>query len=130
MERSNRNLWIGLGILAVVLLVALPTWGGGMMGRGFGAVGPFGARPFVGPWVWGIWSIGLLVRLLFFGLVFYLIVRVFRGRRFGGYRDRYYGDVSRTDLPPTEILRRRYAAGEITREQYEEMLHTLEPSTT
>lgn len=126
MERSNRNLWIGLGILAVVLLLASPAWGG-MMGRGFGAAGPFGARPFVGPWVWGIWSIGLLARILFFGFVFYLIVRLFRGRGYG-YRGGYYDDFSRTS--PSEILRRRYAAGEITREQYEEMLHTLEPSTT
>lgn len=132
MERSNRNLWIGLGILAVVLLLMLPAWGGGgMMGRGFVGPGPFGDRAFPGAWGWGFWGIGLFARLLFFGLIFYLVVRLFRGRRFGGYRDRYYDDeVRRTDLPPAEILRRRYAAGEITREQYEEMLRTVEPSTT
>lgn len=133
MERSNRNLWIGLGILAVVLLVALPAWGGGMMaGRGFGGVGPAGVRPFIGPWAWGFWSVGLLARLLFFGLIVFLIMRLFRGRGYRGYRryeGGYYDDVSRTDLPPSEILRRRYAAGEITREQYEEMRRTLEPST-
>src|ERR1051326_1192172 len=62
MEHSNRNLWIGLGILAVLLLFALPAWGGGMMvGRGFAGVGPFGVRPFVGPWVWGMWGVVLLL---------------------------------------------------------------------
>src|ERR1051326_841659 len=127
MEHSNRNLWIGLGILAVLLLFALPAWGGGMMvGRGFAGVGPFGVRPFVGPWVWGMWGVALLVRLLFFGFIAYLLLRLFQGRRDHGYYDapRY------TELTPAEILRRRFAAGEITREQYEEMRRTLEPSPT
>jgi uncharacterized membrane protein len=38
--------------------------------------------------------------------------------------------VRRAELTPAEILRRRYAAGEISREQYEDMRRTLEPSTT
>jgi putative membrane protein len=104
-----------------------------MLGRGFVGVTPFGARPFIGPWLWGFWSIALLVRLLFFGLIVYLVLRLFRGRRYAGYGPypgRYYDDVARTDLPPAEILRRRYAAGEITRDQYEEMRRTLESSTT
>jgi len=123
MERSNRNLWIGIGILAVVVLLALPAWGGMM----FGGPGAYAGRPFVG--AWGFWTAGLLVRLLFFGLLGFLILRLFRGRGFGyrGYdRDDYLS------VPPAEILRRRYAAGEITREQYEEMRRTLEvePSTS
>src|SRR5215469_7354228 len=37
MERtSNRTLWIGLGLLALLALFALPVWGGGMLiDRGF-----------------------------------------------------------------------------------------------
>jgi putative membrane protein len=128
MERSNRNLWIGLGVLAVLLLFALPAMSGGMMvGRGVAGVGPFGPRPFVGPWMVGMWGAGLLVRLLFFGLLAYLAVRLFRGRRDHGY---YEEPPRYVDLTPAEILRRRFAAGEITREQYEEMRRTLEPSTT
>jgi len=127
MERSNRNLWIGLGVLAVLLLVALPAWGGGMMFSPMGGFYP-GARPFVGPWLMGFWGIGMLVRVLFFGLIVFLVLRLFRGRGFSGYRG-YYDEPSSTELSAAEILRRRYAAGEITREQYEEMRRTLEPST-
>jgi putative membrane protein len=120
MERSNRNLWIGLGVLAVVLLFALPALGGGMMvGRGVAGVGPFGVRPFVGPWMWGIWGAGLLLRLVFIGFITMLVVRLFRGRR----RYDVYDDATHyAELTPIEILRRRFAAGEITREQYEDML--------
>jgi uncharacterized membrane protein len=133
MERStSRNLWIGLGIVAVVLLVA-SSWGGGMMFGG-GPVGPMGVgyRPFVAPWLFGMWGIGLLVRVLFVGLIFWLIFGVFRRRR--GYRRGYYDgytdthDYTSQEPPAEEILRRRYASGEITREQYEEMRRTLQPA--
>jgi putative membrane protein len=126
MERTNRNLWIGIGLVALVALVALPAWSGGMMvGRGF--AGPFGYHPFfAGPWLLGFWGIGLLVRLLFFGAIALLLVRLFRGFSGRSYRH-YYDGVGPADLPPSEILRRRYAAGEISREQYEEMKRTLEP---
>ena len=124
MERTNRNLWIGLGILAAVLLLALPSFGGGMMfGRGFAGPGLYGPHPFI----WGFWGIGMLVRLLFFGLIAFLVLRLFRGRRFRGYPG-YYDEPHYSELTPQEILRRRYAAGEITREQYEEMRRTLEPT--
>ena len=123
MERSNRTLWIGLGVVALVLLVALPSFGGGMM---FAPVGPFGARPFIGPWMFGFWGLGMLVRVLFFGFIIYLLLRVFRGRGYRGFAG--YDDESHyAELTPGEILRRRYAAGEISREQYEEMRRTLEP---
>jgi putative membrane protein len=130
MQRStSRGLWIGLGLIALVLLVA-SSWGGGMFfGRGLAApFGAFGYRPFVGPWLFGIWGIGLLVRLMFFGLIFFVIVRLFRGGR--GYQRGYFDGSTQTGYSrqtPDEILRRRYAAGEISREQYEEMRHTLEP---
>jgi putative membrane protein len=118
MQRSNRNLWIGIGILAVVVLLALPAWGGGMM---VGGPGAFAARPFMG--VWGFWTAEVIVRLLFFGLLAFLILRLFRGR---GYGYRGYDRDDYLSVPPAEILRRRYAAGEITRDQYEDMRHTLE----
>jgi uncharacterized membrane protein len=131
MERStSRTLWIGLGLIALLLLVA-SSWGGGLM-FARGMAGPFGFRPFVGPWLFGFWGIGLLIRMAFFGLIFFLLFRVFRGGR--GYRRGYYdgfGQSQTREYPqptPSEIIRRRYAAGEITREQYEELRHTLEPA--
>ena len=115
MQRStSRTLWIALGIFAVFALVA-SSWGGGMF------LGGYGYRPFVAPWLFGFWGIGILARLLFFGLVMFLVLRLFSGRR-GSWDGPLYSDS------PAEILRRRYAAGEITREQYEEMRHTLEPA--
>lgn len=139
MARSNRSLWIGLGLIAVFFLLAMP-FGGYMMGH------DFGARPYVGSggppiWGWGLLGFGLL-RILFFGLVLFLALRLFSGFGWGRYRgyrgypdDRDYPEAhgedisSPVDLPALEILRRRYAAGEITREQYEEMRKTLEPGT-
>ncbi|MBV9582601.1 MAG: SHOCT domain-containing protein [Chloroflexi bacterium] len=131
MERStSRVLWIGLGLVVILLLVTSSLGGGMLFGRGLVApFGPFGFRPFVGPWLFGVWGIGLLVRLLFFGLIFYLVMRLFRGGR--GYRRGYFDGFSQQhplDQTPEEILRRRYAAGEISREQYEEMRRTLEPA--
>jgi putative membrane protein len=127
-ERTNRNLWIGLGVIALLVLVALPIFGGvmwgGMMGRG--PFFPYGARPFVGaaPWLWGIGLFGLLIRLAVWGVLIVLVVSLFR--RFSAPSTVETGGP---DAPSSlEILRRRYAAGEITREQFEEMRHVLEPS--
>jgi putative membrane protein len=123
---SNRTLWIGLGILAVLALIA-SSWGGGMM-FGRGMVGPFGVRPFIGaPWLIGVWGFGLLIRLLFVGGLIFLVVRLFGPRRRRYYREDDY--IHSAELTPSEILRRRYAAGEITREQYEDMRRTLEPTS-
>ena len=125
MERtSNRNLWIGFGILALLAFVALPMFGGTIWGRygyGFGE----GVHPFVGgPAFWGFWGLGALVRLLFLGALIFFIVSLFLRRRH--YWDHDHDESGTSDLTPTEILRRRYAAGEITRQQYEQMLHDLE----
>ena len=51
-----------------------------------------------------------------------------RGGR--GYRRGYDDGFTQRDYPqqtPEEILRRRYAAGEISRDQFEEMRRTLTP---
>jgi uncharacterized membrane protein len=130
MERtSNRTLWIGLGVLALLVLVALPMWGGGMM-MGRGVAGPF-FRPFFGmgaPWLFGVWGIGLLIRLAFWAGIIFLVVHLFRRSRFAG-PDRYDEVPSGHELSSEEILRRRYATGEITREQYEEMRKVLQPTS-
>jgi uncharacterized membrane protein len=130
MERTtNRNLWIGIGLLAVLVLFALPLMGGGLfIGRGFD--GPFGVHPLVGtPWFWGFGLIALFVRIAIWGGLIFLFLRLFRGSAWRRYNrfDRY-DDVNPHDLPAGEILRRRYAAGEITREQYDEMRRTIEPT--
>ncbi len=123
----NRNLWIGLGVVALLVLVALPMLGGGMMGRGFADGAGYGVRPgFGAPWMWGFFGIGLIVKLLFWGLIAFFLVNVFR-RRARWHREIDDRDYDYAELSSAEILRRRYAAGEITREQYEEMRRVLEP---
>ncbi len=123
----NRNLWIGLGVVALLVLVALPMLGGGMMGRGFADGAGYGVRPgFGAPWMWGFFGIGLIVKLLFWGLIAFFLVNVFR-RRARWHREIDDRDYDYAELSSVEILRRRYAAGEITREQYEEMRRVLEP---
>ena len=129
MDRTNRTLWIGLGILVLLLLVGSSWSGGMMMGRGLVGPGLFGARPFIGPgpWLIGMWGIGALLRLLFIGGLIFLVVRLFTGPRRRHFDDTYYAHPE--DLPADEILRRRYAAGDITREQYEDMRRNLNPTT-
>jgi putative membrane protein len=120
MERTRtRNLWIGLGILALLVVFAMPFWGSGMMlGRGFDGYGfrpyGFGGAPF-------FWGIGLLIRLVIFGGILFFVVSLFRRRSL-----HLHDDVGGRELSSLEILNRRYAAGEITREQYEDMRRTLE----
>lgn len=66
---------------------------------------------------WG-WTIGGWVMMVaFWGLAIVGIVALVRalGDRCGR------GEVHHTETP-SEILRRRYAAGEITKEQFEEMM--------
>jgi uncharacterized membrane protein len=120
MERTNRNTWFALGLLALLIVLGLSSLGGSgmMMGHGFFA----GTRPLgAAPWLWGIGLFGLLVRLLLWGGLIVLAVRFFR--HMAAPSD---AEVGGSDLPPVEILKRRYAAGEITREQFEEMRSVLQ----
>ena len=95
-----------------------------MIGRGFG--GPFGVHPFLGfgaPWFLGFGLIALFARLAIWAVILFFGFRLFRG----GWGRRYdrFDDPGYTEASATEILRRRYATGEITREQYDDMLRTI-----
>lgn len=103
-------------VLAVVVLVILliPGLGWGMMGWGMmgpGMMGGWGAA--VNPW----WGVAMLVfwALVLAGiglLVAWAFRRVPSGEASGGR--------------PLDILKERYARGELTREQYEQMRRDLE----
>jgi putative membrane protein len=122
MANDNRGLWLALAVLVVVLLAG-PALAGGVMGPGMvgpGMMGGYGAGS-VGGGSWGLAvGLGWLSMLAFWGALIVgvvLLVRWLGGSTGAGGRG---GGES-----ALEILKRRYAAGEITKEQYEEMRQTL-----
>lgn len=68
---------------------------------------------------WFFFPFGFLFFFLFIFLILRLVFwRGYRGWGYWGHR-RYWGDAK-------EILRQRYARGEITKDQFEQMLRDLE----
>lgn len=114
MNDTTRNLLIAVGIF-VLLMLGLLTLGGGMMGGHMVAPEGIGDRG----WMWGLgMGLGGLMMLLFWGVVIIGIVLLVRqvGRT---------GSESPREAP-IEVLKRRYASGEITREQFEQTKQDLE----
>jgi putative membrane protein len=80
--------------------------GGGMMGmHGFGGMGLFGG------WIGLLYNIAIII-----GIV---ILVVWAVKRFTS------GSISSGSQTPREILQARYARGEITRDQYQQILQDL-----
>jgi putative membrane protein len=110
MDRRIRGLLIGLAVL-VVVGVAFSDLMGGMMGPGFAGQGPGGPGMMQGPWwMWG------LSMFIFWGVLLIGLALVARALGVGRGRQR----------SPLDVLKRRYAAGDLTREQYEQMRKDLE----
>lgn len=122
MERETRNLVIILGVLVLVVLLG-PLLGGGMMGWG-GMLGPGmmgGWGTAGGGWGWGLaMGLGWLAMLAFWGAVIVGVVLLVRALSGSSGSARSTGDTA------LDILRRRYASGELTREQYEQLRQDLE----
>jgi len=113
-----RWLWIVLGIVVfgiLAVIVASTIYFGLSLGHAVFFAPHVFAFPFFG---FGFVFFGVIIFALFLGLIF----RSFRWRR-GHYSGRwgYYGYDSAMDS-----LRQRYARGEITREQFEQMAGDLE----
>ena len=72
---------------------------------------------------WGWMVFGGLMMLLFWGGFFALVAWAIRG--FASKDTRAPNTSQEPDLSAREILDRRYASGEITREQYESMKQDL-----
>lgn len=126
MKTSTRFIWIviavliGLGLFAGGFLLSRSGWGlfgygpGMMNGNfGFGMMNGFG---FVG-------IIPMILTILFWIAIIALAVWLI-----GGLVSRP-GSQPPSNLPPVEsaldILKKRYARGEITKEQFDEMRHDL-----
>jgi putative membrane protein len=119
MDSTTRTLVVVVGILLVVAL-GLSALMGGVMGPGMMGQGPMGPAAMSGRgWMWGVgMGLGGLVMLTFWGALIVGIVLLVRAIGVGG------GPQSHT--PPLDTLKRRYAAGEITRDQYEQMRKDIE----
>ncbi len=122
MHIKNRGLVITLAVLLLVVLIG-PLLGGGMTGPGmmgwYGPPGATGGAPT--GWNWGLaMGLGWLSMLAFWGAT--LVGLVLLVRWMGGLgQPRGAGWESALD-----ILKRRCASGELTREQYEQMRQVLE----
>ncbi len=119
----KRYVWVLIGVAALILLLggawfgfagASPYGSWGMMG-GPGMMGGYGF-PAMG-WVGGI---GML---LFWGLVIAGVVWIIQSATRGNQQPTDRGSIAET---PLDILKRRYAGGEISKEQFEEMKRNLE----
>lgn len=75
----------------------------------------------LGSTMWGIPIVGFLVMLAIFAVVVWVIVSIARSA--GGHRDT--PTPSGRD-PALDVLRERYARGEIDSQTYERMRHELE----
>lgn len=132
MKLTNRTLLITLGILPLIVLISpailASLIGTGMMNRGMmGSGGMMGPGMMAGPNTmpamsgatvgWMMFVLTLRTVVVWGGLIVagMLVVRLFTANRSTG--------------DAIEILKRRYAAGEITQTEYERMRQEIEQPT-
>src|SRR3989338_11442828 len=103
MEHKNIWFWV-IGIAAIVLLLS---------GWGMGSYGMMG-----GNWGYGMMGLGFmfLPMLLFWGAIIWLVVTLVNSA----------GKSRQENGSPLEILKKRFANGEITKKQYTEMKKELQ----
>lgn len=128
MVQSHRGLLIILG--ALILFVLLGSSIGGMMGWGgmgpgmMGGYGPRDVAPGPGGWAGGLtMGLGWLVMLAFWAALIVGVVLLARW-----LSSATAGAMGPTRESHLDILKRRYAAGEITQEEYARIRQELERS--
>ena len=109
----NKNVKTALiiGGIIIAILIIVPLFFGAVSGGQYGGWGMMGPG-MMGGFGWG-WFMPIFM-ILFWGLVIWGIVALVRG--LSGSRG---SDSSKTDSA-LEVLKRRYARGEINKEEYEE----------
>jgi putative membrane protein len=132
MSTDDRGPKVLLGALILVILVGTvlggTLMGPGMMGPGMmWGYGNSGAPAVAGSWVWGLtMGFGMLMMLAFWAALIVgavLLVRWAIGQPRGARSTTRLED-------PAEILRRRYAAGEIDQTTYQQMKAELDKDAT
>ena len=122
MRLDSRGLPIVLLVLVLIVLLG-PLLGAGMMGPGMmWGYGAPGTPSTGGGWAWGLaMGLGWLAMLAFWGAQIVGVVLLVRWLASAtGGPSHGPGDSA------LEIIKRRYAAGEITRDEFEQMRQTLE----
>ncbi len=115
MASTTRGLLVALGVLLIAAF-GFSILTGGMMGPAMMEPGLMMGRR---GWAWGLgMGLGGLAMLAFWGAL--IVGVVVLTRALGG------GPGRRWHVSPIDVLKRRYAAGEITREQYEQIRQDLE----
>jgi len=116
-SRVHPFAWAILAVIAVAIfsLIALVAI------RGYPTPPAYSGYPMMGGWFF--WPFGIVVFFLFLFLIFRFI---FWGWGGGGWRRRYWPGYGYGDA--REILRQRYARGEISKEQFDQMTRDLEQS--
>lgn len=109
----NKNIKTALiigGVIVAILIIVPLVIGltGGWQGYGYGMMGPGMMGGYGGGWFMPI------IMIVFWGLVIWGIVALVRGVSAGS------GGASAQADSPLEILKRRYARGEIAKQEYEE----------
>ena len=114
---KNTKTALFIGGIVIAILIIVPSIVGvasGWQGGGWGMMGP----GMMGGFGWG-WFMTVFC-ILFWGLVIWGIVALVRGQ--SGSRG---SDSSKADSA-LEVLKKRYARGEIDKEEYEEKKKDLE----
>jgi putative membrane protein len=125
MTTARRGIPIALGVLVLIVLLAplaAGMMGVGMMGPGmmYGS-GPQPGTPGLGHWAWGLgMGLGWLTMLAFWGALVLGVALI------AGWLGSSRGDTKGNSA--LDMLRRRFAAGELSTEQFEQMRRTLEGS--
>jgi len=121
-RRFRTRLPFGWGIVALIAILAILVVGG----LAFGVERAASAPAAIGYPYYGFFPFGFFFFpfgfIFFFIIVFFVFRFLFWGWGWGG-RYRWYG---RYWGGPAEILKERYARGEITKEQFEQMMRDLE----
>jgi putative membrane protein len=117
MNRNTKTALI-IGAVMLALLIAMPMIWGGPVGWSDGGWHMMGSG-MTGSFGWG-WFMPL-VMLIVVGLIIWTIVAVIRGvSQFGGSNN----GSNRAD-PALEVLKARYAQGEISYEEFEQIRRNL-----
>ncbi|MEW6034859.1 MAG: SHOCT domain-containing protein [Chloroflexota bacterium] len=109
---KNTKIAIAIGVVVLLALIVLPAlWGGytGWQSGGWGMMGPWMMGGLGGGWVMAIFMVLIPI------LVIWAIVALVRGTS----SQAGTGSSAQTESA-LEVLKKRYARGEISKEEYEE----------